>query len=92
MASSPDVYIYGLEENGGTNTVYISAVPFDVIDRYLEKGDGKPHMQPVSDSMASADLLSKAMIIAPLAGIAAAAGKNFNMLKKIFNGEKENNG
>ncbi|NLV67061.1 MAG: 4Fe-4S dicluster domain-containing protein [Spirochaetes bacterium] len=91
IALSEGVYLYGLEENGGTNTIYISPVPFDVIDRALEKGDGKPHIQPVADSMASADLLSKAMVIAPLAGIAAAAGKNFRMLKKIFSPEKENN-
>ena len=91
IAASSDAFIYGLDENGGTNTIYISPVPFDVIDRYLEKGDGKPHMQPVADSMASADLLSKAMIIAPLAGIAAAVGKNFNIFKKIFGGEKGNN-
>ena len=85
-------FLYGLEENGGTNTIYISPVPFDEIDKALDKGEGKPHMKPVEDTMASADLLSKAMIIAPVAGIAAAVGRNFNVVKKIFGGDTENNG
>jgi len=83
-------FLYGLDENGGTNTIYISPVPFGEIDRALERGDGKPHFKNVEDKMASADYLSKAMIIAPAAGIAAAIGKNFNILKNLFNGDKEN--
>ena len=41
--------------------------------------------------MASADNLSKAMLIAPVAGIAAAIGKNYNIFKKLFGEEKKNN-
>jgi Fe-S-cluster-containing dehydrogenase component len=84
-------FIYGLDENGGTNTIYISPVPFGEIDKALEKGKGKPHFAEVEDKMASADYLSKAMIIAPIAGLAAAAGRNFNLVKNLFSGEKENN-
>ena len=91
-AADSGLFVYGIDENGGTNTVYLSPVPFDVIDRALEKGDGKPHMGPVCNSMAGADMMSKAMIIAPLAGIAAAVCRNYNMLKKLFSGEKDNNG
>ena len=84
-------FVYGLDENGGTNTVYISPVPFEEINRVLEKGAGKPHFNRVKNTMASAEYLSKPMIIAPVAVIAAALGKNFNIVKKLFNGEKDNN-
>ncbi|MFH1139883.1 MAG: 4Fe-4S dicluster domain-containing protein [Pseudomonadota bacterium] len=30
-------YLYGLDENGGTNTIYVSPVPFDELDRSLEQ-------------------------------------------------------
>lgn len=89
IASSEGVYLYGLDENGGTNTIYISSVPFNEIDSVLEKGQGKPHFKTVEDKMASADYLSKAMIIAPVAAIAASIGKNFNLFKNIFSGEKQ---
>jgi len=84
-------FIYGLDENGGTNTIYISPVPFDEIDRVLEKGDGKPDLKKAEDTMASADYISKAMLIAPVAGIAAAIGKNYSIFKKLFDGDKKNN-
>ncbi len=90
IAAKEGVFLYGLDENGGTNTIYISAVPFNEIDRALEKGQGKPHLKPVEDKMASADYLSKAMLIAPVAAIAAAVGKNFNFIKNIFGTEKKN--
>ncbi|WP_028314995.1 4Fe-4S dicluster domain-containing protein [Desulfatibacillum aliphaticivorans] len=64
-------YVYGDKENGGTNTIYVSPVPFDVLNEALEKGPGMPHMAPVPDSMAHADTLAKAMILAPIAGLAA---------------------
>lgn len=81
-------FLYGINENGGTNTVYISPVPFEDIDKAIEKADGRPHLKKVEDKMASADYLSKAMIIAPVAGIAALVGRNFNIVKKLFNGEE----
>ena len=68
-------YIYGADENGGTNTIYVSPVPFEELNKAIEKGDGKPHFNKVADSMAHADNLAKAMIIAPFAGLAAAALK-----------------
>jgi Fe-S-cluster-containing dehydrogenase component len=68
-------YIYGEEENGGTNTIYVSPVPFELLDSGIEKGPGRPHLERVPDSMAHADKLAKAMVIAPFAGIAAAALK-----------------
>lgn len=75
IAKEIDGYIYGAEENGGTNTIYVSPVPFEELNKAIEKGDGKPHFKKVEDSMAHADNLAKAMVIAPFAGLAAAALK-----------------
>ena len=74
-------YIYGEKENGGTNTIYVSPVPFEELNRAIEKGPGRPHLNPVEDSMAHADNLVKAMLLAPIAGIAAAVGKFYHFTK-----------
>ena len=75
-------YIYGEKENGGTNTIYVSPVPFKDLNRNIEKWPGKPGLKKVKDAMAHADNLAKAMIIAPVAGLAAAIGKFFYNAKK----------
>jgi hypothetical protein len=82
-------YIYGEKENGGTNTIYVSPVPFEELNRALEKGPGRPHLKPVKDSMAHADNLAKAMALAPLAGIAAAAGKAYKAAKNTLGSEEK---
>jgi Fe-S-cluster-containing dehydrogenase component len=66
-------YIYGAEENGGTNTIYVSPVPFDVLNGAVEKGPGRPHFASVEDAMADANLLAGALLAAPLAGVIGAA-------------------
>jgi Fe-S-cluster-containing dehydrogenase component len=68
-------YVYGEHENGGTNTLYVSPAPFDLLNQAIAKGDGKPHLGPVKNTMAQAENLSLALLIAPLAGAAAAFGK-----------------
>ena len=78
-------YIYGEEENGGTNTIYVSPVPFAELNKNIEKGTGKPHLEPVKDMMAEANNLAAAMVIAPVAGLAAAAGKFIKMARKTDN-------
>lgn len=75
IAKEIDGFIYGETENGGTNTIYVSPVPFEDLNKAIEKGPGKPHFEPVEDAMAHADNLAKAMIIAPLAGVAAVVGR-----------------
>ena len=80
-------YIYGETENGGTNTIYVSPVPFKDLNRAIEKGPGRPNLKPVKDSMAQADNLAKAMVIAPIAGMAAAAAKFFIGAKKSMGSE-----
>jgi Fe-S-cluster-containing dehydrogenase component len=80
MASEMKGYLYGLDENGGTNTIYLSPVPFDQLS--LEIGKGKPHMNSVTDQMAQGTNLAKAMLLAPLAGAAAAFGKFYKKVKE----------
>ena len=66
-------YVYGLDENGGTNTFYVSPVPFDLLNKAVEKGPGKPHLKKVEDAMGKSENMAKAMILAPIAGLAAGA-------------------
>lgn len=80
LAKETDGYIYGLDENGGTNTIYVSPVPFDQL--VFDTGKGKPHMHPVQDTMADGSNLAIAMAIAPVAGAAAAVGKFYSQMKK----------
>jgi hypothetical protein len=75
LAERTSGYIYGETENGGTNTLYVSPVPFEEIERVIDNGPGKPHMQPVKDRMGQAENLTTALLIAPLAGLAAAVGR-----------------
>lgn len=75
MAREIGGFIYGETENGGTNTIYVSPVPFEELNRAIETGEGRPHFAPVSDAMAEANNVAAAMLIAPVAGIAAAVGR-----------------
>ena len=84
-------YIYGEKENGGTNTIYVSPVPFEMLNKAIEKGPGKPHFRPVEDAMAHADNLAKAMIVAPFAGVAAAVVKSIGFFKKQGDGRRSEN-
>ncbi len=75
LAATRKGYIYGLYENGGTNTLYVSPVPFPVLQKKLavtgELGPGKPHLEPVRPVMQHRKILGTALAIAPLAGVAA---------------------
>jgi Fe-S-cluster-containing dehydrogenase component len=82
LAGEMNGYIYGEHENGGTHTIYVSPVPFDELDKAVETGAGRPHLKPVADSMAKGDNLARAMLLAPLAGIAAAVGKFYKTAKE----------
>lgn len=75
IAKEIDGYIYGERENGGTNTIYVSPVPFEDLNKaigYKGRRSGRPHFDRVPNMMAHADRLAKAMFIAPFAGMAAA--------------------
>jgi Fe-S-cluster-containing dehydrogenase component len=73
LAEDMPGFIYGEQENGGTNTLYVSPVPFDVLNNAIEKGPGKPDLKKHPDMLSSETNLAKAMLIAPVAGIAAGA-------------------
>jgi hypothetical protein len=81
LAREMNGYVYGETENGGTNTIYVSPVPFDQLNAAIEKGNCRPHMDPVEDMMADNNLLARAMLIAPIAGIAAAVGRFYQSVK-----------
>jgi len=81
LAAEINGYIYGENENGGTNTIYVSPVPFEELNKAIDKGKGKPHLKPVEDTMAQANNLAVAMLVAPIAGIAAAVGKFYKRTK-----------
>ena len=66
-------YIYGKTQNGGTSTLYVSPVPFEEINKTMTKKPGQPDMKvDVKRKMARTDSLGKAVLAAPVLGIAAA--------------------
>ena len=75
LAHATGGYLYGIDENGGTNTIYLSPVPFEAINQAIETGPGRPHLGPAADRMADANNIGWALLVAPLAGAAAAAGR-----------------
>jgi Fe-S-cluster-containing dehydrogenase component len=88
LAKEIDGFIYGEIENGGTNTIYVSPVPFDVLAAAIEKGPGRPHLGPVADSMADTNRMAAALAIGPIAGVLGALGR-FMSLGKSSPGEQE---
>ena len=78
LARETGGHVYGENENGGTHTLYVSPVPFDDLNAAIETGKGKPHLGPAKDAMADNNHLARAMLVAPLAGIAAAIGKFYH--------------
>ncbi len=81
LATEMNGYIYGLDENGGTTTLYVSPVPFHRLNEAIDKGPGCPDLAPHKNSMAMAENVGKALLLAPIAGMAAAAGRIFLTLK-----------
>lgn len=82
LAASMNGYIYGEKENGGTNTFYVSPVPFEKLNEVIEKSKGKPHLAKVANSMETGDKLAMAMLFAPIAGVLGAAARFYSMSKK----------
>ncbi len=79
LAKKMNGHLYGLDENGGTHTIYLSPVPFDQLR--MEAGRGRPHLNAAKDAMADGNTLARAMLIAPLAGAAAAFGRFYSRVK-----------
>lgn len=76
-------FLYGADENGGTNTIYVSPVPFEKLNAAVEKGPGHTHFAPVEDQMAHADNLAKALLIAPFAGVAAGFARFYRKVGSV---------
>jgi len=80
-------YIYGLEENGGTSTVYVSKVPFTEITKAIAATKSPKNKKPTpmhkpENMLAKQTLWSQASIAAPAVGALAAffaAGNKVNM-------------
>ena len=68
--------IFGLKENGGTNTIYVSTVQFRDIEanmlRQGQVGGGMPSLRPAGASMDKENSLLRAVLLAPAAGAALA--------------------
>ena len=73
LAEESGGFLYGDTENGGTNTFYVSPVPFDVLNQSIETGPGRPHLPAVADPFTAEDVLARAVSAAPLAGLMAGA-------------------
>lgn len=82
LARETGGHVYGETQNGGTNTIYVSPVPFEQLDAAIEKGPGKPHLDDVEDLMAANNRVARAMLLAPIAGVAAAVGKFYKANKR----------
>jgi Fe-S-cluster-containing dehydrogenase component len=66
-------YLYGNTQNGGTSTFYVSPVPFEEINKMMTKKPGQPDMRTdIPRRMAGTDFLGKAVLAAPVLGLAAA--------------------
>jgi Fe-S-cluster-containing dehydrogenase component len=93
-------YVYGMDDNGGTSTIYVSPVPFDKVNQVLmaqqekaasqiraaakkagkkaPRGNlGRPHMKRVANSMENPENLGWALLLAPVAGLAAGFNRLF---------------
>lgn len=70
-AASMNGFIYGEKENGGTSTLYISPLPFEEINKAIDKGPGSPHLGPAKRAMAGTDSLGKAVLLSPVVALAA---------------------
>ncbi len=66
-------YIYGKKENGGTSTLYVSPVSFDLINSTMTRKPGQPDMKTdIKRRMVGTDPLGKGVLAAPVLGLAAA--------------------
>lgn len=79
--------IYGLKENQGTSTVYISSVKFEAINEALNKKFegknrmGNPHLKRVKNPLENSQTLAAATLIAPIAGVIGAGIMAYKNIK-----------
>ncbi len=58
-----DGHIYGREENGGTSTLYVSAIPFEAIDRAIAQSAPKPGKKPQADPAKPRNMADKPRVM-----------------------------
>ena len=75
LAGEIDGFIYGQNESGGTNTIYVSPVPFDVLNQAITAGPGQPHLKPVPDAMTRVNHYASALIAGPVIGAIVAVAR-----------------
>lgn len=85
-------YLYGKRDNGGTATLYVSPVSFDVLNGTMKKEPGRPAMGPVERQMARTDGVGKAVMLSPLIGIVTGAAGAFAALSRRKNRLQEKGG
>ncbi|MBN1381505.1 MAG: 4Fe-4S dicluster domain-containing protein [Deltaproteobacteria bacterium] len=88
-------YIYGKTENGGTSTLYVSPVSFDLINKALIKKPGEPDMKPdVQRRMVKTDGPGRIVLASPILGAAAGLIGAFKWFSRgkggTKGGEKDN--
>jgi hypothetical protein len=81
-AKAMNGFIYGKKENGGTATLYVSPVSFVALNGTMKKQPGQPDMGPAVRRMAETDKMGKAVLQAPLFGIAAGLAGAFMALSR----------
>lgn len=83
-------YLYGKTQNGGTSTLYVSPVSFELINKTMEKKPGRPDMKPeVKRRMAATDPLGNAVLAAPALGLIAAGVLGWMSRRKEQAGKEE---
>ncbi|QAZ66327.1 4Fe-4S dicluster domain-containing protein [Solidesulfovibrio carbinolicus] len=82
LARQTGGFLYGETENGGTNTLYVSPIPFEELHAALQPSPGNPGLQAAADVMGKEKNLATAVLLAPLAGIAAGILRVANRARK----------
>ncbi|HOD64397.1 MAG TPA: 4Fe-4S dicluster domain-containing protein [Smithellaceae bacterium] len=83
-------YIYGQKENGGTATLYVSPVSFELLNQTMTRKPGQPDMKPnVERRMVGTDPLGKAVLAAPVLGLAAGLLGWFSRRKTKIKAEEQ---
>lgn len=89
MAEQKKGELFGLRENGGTNTIYVSSIPFRDIEAAMlqqeQVGFGRPSLRPAGASMEKENSLADIVLAAPLAGAALAS---LRLLRDRLKGRK----
>jgi Fe-S-cluster-containing dehydrogenase component len=88
LADETNGFIYGDKENGGTNTIYVSPIPFDVLNASITTAAGRPHLQGASTAMATTNNLAAALVAGPIIG-AVVAGLQRKRQDRPSAGQKE---